>query len=276
MIIVESVTVVFSLISLFLTVAACIFPYWKEGISNDMLKTLSPNYNQGLWTKCKHPAQTTKWECSSLSDIFWNLPTEIQAMRILIFLSISCQVLGIVTSVFGFNCTSIGNHRPDLKYRLNVSSLVFHILGIITIAMGTLWITIQMLRTYYDTNTNSQYGSMYLSSGILSGSPVGIPSWCVYLILAEVVFSLLTIVLMCLITSESAKPNIQYLSQHQHQHRQQQQQHLGGANHYNPNCEMMRLSNAVQHDVQHYRPTDPVLHPLPNANNYKPSKQQYI
>ena len=51
MIIIESVTVVFSLISLILTIGACIFPYWKEESSNEMFKNLSPNYNQGLWTR---------------------------------------------------------------------------------------------------------------------------------------------------------------------------------------------------------------------------------
>lgn len=271
MIIIESVTVVFSLISLVLTIGACIFPYWKEESSNEMFKNLSPNYNQGLWTRCKHPAHATKWTCSSLSDIFWNLPVDIQAMRILIFLSISCQVIGIISSVFGFNCTSIGNHRPDLKYRLNVSSLIFHILGIITVSIGTLWITIPMLKNYYDTNKESQYGSMYISNGILNGSPVGVPSWCVYLILAEVVFSLLTIVLMCLITSESAKPNFQYLSQHnQHQLRR-----LSLTNHYNNphSTEMIQLRPYAD---QHLAPTDPHVQQLPNASTYKPSIQQYI
>ena len=54
---------------------------------------------------------------------------------------------------------------------------------------------------------------MYISNTILNGSSAGVPSWCVYLILGELVFSLLTIVLMCLITAESAKPNVRYLSQ---------------------------------------------------------------
>ena len=42
-----------SLAALFLTLAAAIFPYWKEASTNDMFTQLSPHYNQGLWTKVK-------------------------------------------------------------------------------------------------------------------------------------------------------------------------------------------------------------------------------
>ena len=112
----------------------------------------------------------------------------LQAMRILIFVSLGCQVCGLVCGVFGFSCTSIGNQRPDMKYRLvstdpfiknsrpiaiahinfsffllnwhnfvqNVSSLIFHIFGIVALSIGTLWITIPMLKNYYKSKDNNQ------------------------------------------------------------------------------------------------------------------------
>ncbi|CAG5111010.1 Oidioi.mRNA.OKI2018_I69.chr2.g5350.t1.cds [Oikopleura dioica] len=209
MILVETLSVLCNLLSLGLIIVATITPYWKIDKSDDLFKNIFPDYNQGLWVRCNQEIKSAKWICSGLEDVYKEIPLEIKISRLFIIVSILSHSLAFLSGVFGLRCISIGGHRPDFKYRLNILSILFHMIDLLSVLACTLSFTIPLLRDYYKPSQKLSPVS------ILKGSSVSVPSWCIYFLVASFFIIFINIVLTCLITAESAKPNSRFFQQNQ-------------------------------------------------------------
>jgi len=120
-------------------IATCASPEWRKnsvgGTALDQHKRFD-----GLWVQCEQmPNGNTN--CESYNVFFIGLPEVLQTCRALMIAAIGLGFLGILLSVLGMKCTSVGasNHKAKARTAL-LGGLMLGVAGVLQMGIGTRWI----------------------------------------------------------------------------------------------------------------------------------------
>lgn len=119
-----------SLLGLLTTVAATFMVEWKKQSQGK-----SHRIYEGLWMTCSGNERTTCEHHHSLLK----LPTEVQATRAVIVLSMFLSTLAVLVSTVGMKCTHFMDARPESKSTTAMAGgIMFLIAGLLTVVI-TSW-----------------------------------------------------------------------------------------------------------------------------------------
>ncbi|XP_060890984.1 claudin-19 [Labrus mixtus] len=128
-----------SLVGLAATVAATLMVEWKKQYQGK-----THRIHEGLWMSCSGYERTT---CELYQSLL-KLPTEIQATRAVMLLSILLSVVAVLVSTVGMKCTHFLDGRPESKsITTMIGGILFILAGLLTLVI-TSWYVSTIVHTF--------------------------------------------------------------------------------------------------------------------------------
>nr|XP_046248796.1 claudin-7 [Scatophagus argus] len=128
-----------SLVGLAATVAATFMVEWKKQSQGKTHRIY-----EGLWMACSGWERTT---CEFHQSVL-KLPTEVQATRAVMLLSILLSTLAVLVSTLGMKCTRFMDGRSESKSTTAmIGGIMFMIAGLLTIII-TSWYVTMIVQTF--------------------------------------------------------------------------------------------------------------------------------
>ncbi|KAM6921005.1 claudin-19 [Xenentodon cancila] len=121
-----------SLVGTAATVAATIMVEWRKEIQDK-------HYTyEGLWMTCAGTERTT---CENYKSVL-KLPTEIQATRAVMLVSLFLSSIALMVSTVGIKCTHFMDSVPASKSRIcQLGGILFTIAGLLTLSITSWYVT---------------------------------------------------------------------------------------------------------------------------------------
>ncbi|XP_008290254.1 claudin-1 [Stegastes partitus] len=108
---------------------------------------------EGLWSSCTGTERTT---CESYESML-KLPTEVQATRAVMLLSLLLSAIAMVVSTVGMKCTHFMDRMPDSKSTTAmVGGIIFMVSGLLTIII-TSWYVNMIVKTFQESHRLQSY-----------------------------------------------------------------------------------------------------------------------
>ncbi|XP_034565831.1 claudin-19-like [Notolabrus celidotus] len=128
-----------SLVGLAATVAATLMVEWKKQSQGKTHRIY-----EGLWMSCSGNERTT----CELHQSLLKLPTEVQATRAVMLLSILLSAVALLVSTVGMKCTHFMDEKPDGKSTTAMTGgILFIIAGLLTVVI-TSWYVSKIVSTF--------------------------------------------------------------------------------------------------------------------------------
>lgn len=132
-----------SLVGLAATVAATFMVEWKKQSQGKTHRIY-----EGLWLSCSGNERTT---CEFHQSLL-KLPTEVQATRAVMLLSIFISTVAVLVSTVGMKCTHFMDGKPDSKsVTAMVGGIMFMIAGLLTLII-TSWYVTMIVQTFHESH----------------------------------------------------------------------------------------------------------------------------
>ncbi|CAG5870482.1 unnamed protein product [Menidia menidia] len=163
------------------TLVATVLPYWKISahIGSNIVTAVANM--RGLWMECVYQS-TGAFQCETYNSML-ALPSDLQASRALMVMSLVVSILAVAMAALGMQCTLCLEGSGPVKGRVaGTSGGLFVGAGFLAL-IPVAWTTHEVVRTFYHTNIPS---SMKFEIGE-----------CLYLGLASAIISMLGGGLLC-------------------------------------------------------------------------------
>ncbi|KAM9848746.1 claudin-19-like [Aulostomus maculatus] len=147
-----------SLVGLAATVAATFMVEWKRQSQGKSYRIY-----EGLWMSCSGNERTT----CEFHESLLKLPTEIQATRAVLLLSIFLSTVSLMVSTVGMKCTRFMDGRAKSKSRVAmIGGVLFIVSGLLTITI-TSWYVKMIVQTFHESHRlqSSEFGKAVFVSG---------------------------------------------------------------------------------------------------------------
>uniref|UniRef100_A0A8C9XIC2 Claudin n=1 Tax=Sander lucioperca TaxID=283035 RepID=A0A8C9XIC2_SANLU len=135
------------------TMVATVLPYWQISahIGSNIVTAVANM--RGLWMECVYQS-TGAFQCETYNSML-SLPSNLQASRALMVISIVLSVLAIAMAALGMQCTLCLEGTGSVKSRVAGASgglfLASGFLSLIPVA----WTTHEVVQTFYQPNLHS-------------------------------------------------------------------------------------------------------------------------
>ncbi|KAM9357778.1 claudin-19 [Symphorus nematophorus] len=132
-----------SLVGLAATVAAAFMVEWKKQSQGKTHRIY-----EGLWMSCSGNERTT----CELHQSLLKLPTEVQATRAVMLLSIFLSTVAVLVSTVGMKCTHFLDSKPESKATTAmVGGIMFMVSGLLTLII-TSWYVTMIVDTFHKSH----------------------------------------------------------------------------------------------------------------------------
>ncbi|XP_041791759.1 claudin-1-like [Chelmon rostratus] len=132
-----------SLVGLAATVAATFMVEWKKQSQGKAHRIY-----EGLWMSCSGNERTT---CEFHQSLL-KLPTEVQATRAVMLLSIFLSTVAVLVSTVGMKCTHFMDGKPESKATTAViGGIMFMVAGLLTLII-TSWYVTMIVQTFHKSH----------------------------------------------------------------------------------------------------------------------------
>ncbi|XP_074525206.1 claudin-19 [Halichoeres trimaculatus] len=130
-----------SLVGLAATVAATFMVQWKKQSQGKSYRIY-----EGLWMSCSGSAERTTCE---FHQSVLKLPTEVQATRAVMLLSILFSAVALLVSTVGMKCTHFMDGKPDSKsITAMIGGILFIIAGLLSVGI-TSWYVSKIVHKFH-------------------------------------------------------------------------------------------------------------------------------
>lgn len=132
-----------SLVGLAATVAATFMVQWKKQSQGKSYRIY-----EGLWMSCSGNERTT----CELHQSLLKLPTEVQATRAVMLLSILLSAVALLVSTVGMKCTHFMDGKPDSKsITAMIGGILFIFAGLLTVVI-TSWYVSKIVHRFHGSH----------------------------------------------------------------------------------------------------------------------------
>lgn len=136
-----------ALVGVAATVTATLMVEWKKQSQG------KHRAYEGLWMSCSGTERTT---CEIHESLF-KLPTEVQATRAVMLLSLLLSAIAMVVSTVGMKCTHFMDRIPDSKSTTAmIGGIIFMVSGLLTIII-TSWYVKMIVQTFQESHRLQSY-----------------------------------------------------------------------------------------------------------------------
>ncbi|XP_060941261.1 claudin-14-like [Limanda limanda] len=140
------------LVGLLGTLVATVLPYWQISahIGSNIVTAVASM--RGLWMECVYQS-TGAFQCETYNSML-SLPSDLQASRALMVISIVLSVLGIALASLGMQCTLCLEGSPVKSRVAGASGCLFLTAGFLAL-IPVSWTTHEVVQTFYRPNVPS-------------------------------------------------------------------------------------------------------------------------
>ncbi|CAL8363388.1 unnamed protein product [Lota lota] len=169
------------LLGLLGTLAATVLPYWRMSAHVGSNIVTAVESMRGLWMECVYQS-TGAFQCETYNSML-ALPSDLQASRALMVISVVLSVLAVAVATLGMQCTVCLEGTASVKTRVaGAGGTLFFVAGFLAL-IPVSWTTHEVVQTFYQP---SVHNSMKFELG-----------QSLYLGLASALLSLLGGALLC-------------------------------------------------------------------------------
>ncbi|XP_070688209.1 claudin-19 [Pempheris klunzingeri] len=123
-----------SLVGLAATVTATVMVEWKKQSQGK-----SHRIYEGLWMSCSGNERTT----CEIHESLLKLPTEVQATRAVMLLSIFLSAVALLVSTVGMKCTRFMDNKPASKATIAmIGGIMFMVAGLLTLIITSWYVKV--------------------------------------------------------------------------------------------------------------------------------------
>ncbi|XP_068188280.1 claudin-2 [Antennarius striatus] len=132
------------------TLVATVLPYWRISAHIGSNIVTAVDTMGGLWMECVYQSTGT-FQCETYNSLL-ALPSDLQASRALMVISIVVSFLAVATAVLGMQCTFCLEGAGAAKSRVaGASGVLFLVAGFLAL-IPVAWTTHEVVQTFYRPN----------------------------------------------------------------------------------------------------------------------------
>ncbi|XP_029286086.1 claudin-19 [Cottoperca gobio] len=132
-----------SLVGLAATVAATLMVQWKKQYQGKTHRIY-----EGLWMSCSGNERTT----CEFHQYLLKLPTEVQATRAVMLLSVFLSTVALMVSTVGMKCTRFMDDKPESKsITAMIGGIMFMVAGLLTVII-TSWYVKMIVQIFHESH----------------------------------------------------------------------------------------------------------------------------